>query len=297
MLELKQLAWFVRIAELGSMSRASVELNVAQPALSRQVRKMETALGQSLLIRTGRGVRVTEAGRVMVEHGRGILHQVTRLEEELGQVEQGVVGKVAIGMPPSISRSLTVPLSRALHQAMPDAGITLTEGLSLSMQESVMNGALDLALVFNPAPAPGLHLTPLGRYPLYVVSIPSESNAKSISLTRVAEMPLVIPSRPNVIRMELETRLAVQGMRPNIRFEVDTIPGLVDLVRDGLGVAVLPRVSIDAFGNSQDLLIRKIVKPEMALTLALIRSNRRPMTQVQTKAISLLEDLLQSKKP
>ena len=162
-MELKQLEWFVRIAELGSLTRASVELDVAQPALSRQVRNMEVALGQSLLIRTGRGVRVTEAGRVVVEHGRGILRQVARLEEELGRVKQGLVGRVAIGMPPSISRSLTVPLTRLFREAMPEAGMTLTEGLSQAMQESVLNGALDLALVFNPTPSPGLELIPMGH--------------------------------------------------------------------------------------------------------------------------------------
>ncbi len=292
-MELKQLEWFVRIAELGSLTRASVELDVAQPALSRQVRNMEVALGQSLLIRTGRGVRVTEAGRVVVEHGRGILRQVARLEEELGRVQQGLVGRVAIGMPPSISRSLTVPLTRAFRHAMPEAGMTLTEGLSQAMQESVANGALDLALVFNPTPSPGLELTPAGRYPLYVVTSPMARATKSMSLRRVAALPLVIPSRPNVIRMELENQLALLGMKPDIRFEVDTIPGLVDLVRDGVGAAVLPRISVSAFGESTGLQLRRIVKPEMAVTLMLVHSSRRPVTQVQRKSISILQDLLQ----
>ena len=291
-MELKQLEWFVRIAELGSLTRASVELDVAQPALSRQVRNMEQALGQTLLIRTGRGVRVTEAGKVVVEHGRGILRQVARLEEELLRVEQGLIGKVVIGMPPSISRSLTVPLTQAFRAAMPAAGLTLTEGLSQSMVEYVANGTLDMALVFNPSVAPGLELMPLGRYPLYLVSRPEAGNARSISLRRVADQPLVIPSRPNVIRMELENRLALIGLKPDIRLEVDTIPGLLDLVRAGYGTAVLPRVSVDAFGEGRSLQLRKIVRSELTITLALVRSSRRPATQIQTKTVVLLEQLL-----
>ena len=229
-MELKQIEWFVRIAELGSLTRASVELDVAQPALSRQVRNMEVELGEPLLVRTGRGVRVTEAGRVLVDHGRGILRQVTRLHEEIGRVRRGLVGKVAVGMPPSLSRSLTVPLTRAFYRGMPEAGLTLAEGLSQGMQESVANGDLDLALVFNATPSPDLELITIGDYPLYVVSSPNGSGAKTIPLARVSQLPLVIPSRPNVIRMELENQLAILGRKPTIRLEVDTIPGLVDLV-------------------------------------------------------------------
>ena len=85
-MDLKQLAYFVRVAELGSFTRASIALNIAQPALSRQIRLLEVELRQNLLTRNGRGALPTEAGNLLLKHGRGILHQVEVAREELGAV-------------------------------------------------------------------------------------------------------------------------------------------------------------------------------------------------------------------
>lgn len=119
-MDLKQIEYFVRVAELGSFTRASVVLDIAQPALSRQVRLLEVELRQNLLVRNGRGATPTEAGKLLLEHGRGILHQVERAREELGRVRGALAGRVAIGLPPSIAKVLTVPLTRAFRVKLPD---------------------------------------------------------------------------------------------------------------------------------------------------------------------------------
>ena len=85
-MDLKQLEYFIRVAELGGFTRASIALDIAQPALSRQVRQLEVELGHTLLIRNGRGVTLTESGKQLLEHARGILYQVSRTREELGRV-------------------------------------------------------------------------------------------------------------------------------------------------------------------------------------------------------------------
>ena len=94
-MDLMQIEYFVRVAELGSFTRASVVLDIAQPALSRQVRLLEVELRQNLLMRNGRGATPTEAGKLLLEHGRGILHQVERAREELGRVRGALAGRVA----------------------------------------------------------------------------------------------------------------------------------------------------------------------------------------------------------
>src|ERR1700710_1561415 len=101
-MDLKQLEYFIRVAELGSFTRAAIELQVAQPALSRQVRLLEVELRQNLLSRNGRGAIPTEAGQLLLAHGRGILHQVERAREELGRARGALVGRVALGLPPSV---------------------------------------------------------------------------------------------------------------------------------------------------------------------------------------------------
>ncbi|MDP3708854.1 MAG: LysR family transcriptional regulator, partial [Polaromonas sp.] len=160
-MDLKQLEYFVRVAELGSFTRASIALDVAQPALSRQVRLLEVELRQSLLVRNGRGATPTEAGKLMLAHGRGILHQVERAREELGRVRGSLAGRVAIGLPPTLARVLTVPLTRAFRHELTDARLSISEGLSAVMQEWLLNGRLDIAVLYNAQPAAGIEMTPL----------------------------------------------------------------------------------------------------------------------------------------
>ncbi|NBO42702.1 MAG: LysR family transcriptional regulator, partial [Betaproteobacteria bacterium] len=168
-MDLKQIEYFVRVAEMGSFTRAAIALNVAQPALSRQVRLLEVELRQTPLKRNGRGASPTEAGLLLLEHGRGILHQIERTHEALGRARSGLTGRVALGLPPSVARVLTVPLTRAFREKMPDAQLSISEGLTSAMQESLLNGRLDIALLYNMKPTSGLEVSHLVQEELWLV--------------------------------------------------------------------------------------------------------------------------------
>jgi LysR family nitrogen assimilation transcriptional regulator len=238
-MDLKQLEYFVRVAEVGSFTRAAAALDIAQPALSRQIRLLEVELHQNLLTRNGRGATPTEAGKLLLEHGRGILHQVSRAKEELGRVRGALAGRVAIGMPPSVSRVVAVPLIREFRRTMPDATLSIMEGLTVSMHEALLTGRLDIALLYNATPAPGIELTPLVDEPLFLVERQTAKKAtkpRPVSLRDLADFPLVIPSRPNAIRMQVETELAAVGQRPNVVLEIDGVATILDLIQDGAGL-------------------------------------------------------------
>ena len=149
-MDLRQLEYFVRVAELGGFSRAATALDVAQPALSRQVRLLEVELRQNLLTRNGRGAVPTEAGQLLLEHARGILHQVERARDELARMRGGLAGRVALGLPPSVARALAVPLMHAFRQQLPEARLAIIEALSTSMQEQIGTGRLDLPCSTTP---------------------------------------------------------------------------------------------------------------------------------------------------
>jgi len=117
-LDLRQLDYFVHVAELGSFSRASVLLSIAQSALSARVRHLELELQQPLLHRNGRGVTPTEAGKRLLQHARGILMQVNRTREELGALRGAPTGRLVIGLPPTIARLMTVPWLKSTCVAM-----------------------------------------------------------------------------------------------------------------------------------------------------------------------------------
>ena len=251
-MDLKQLEYFVRVAELGSFTRASQALDVAQPALSRQVRLLEVELRQNLLLRNGRGALPTDAGKLLLEHARGILHQVERAREELGRVGGALAGRVAIGLPPSLSRALAVPFTRAVRQQLPQASVSISEGLSTNMQEWLVTGRLDIAVLYNAQPAPSIELTPLLEEDLFLVQ-PRSARPSSrctaqtaVSLKDIALLPLVIPSRPNALRMLVETEMANLGLRPQVALEIDGVAAILDLVADGAGVALLSRNAVSS---------------------------------------------------
>jgi LysR family nitrogen assimilation transcriptional regulator len=294
-MDLKQLEYFVRVAELGSFTRAALALDIAQPALSRQVRLLEVELHQNLLTRNGRGAVPTEAGQLLLAHGRGILHQVERAREELGRVRGSLAGRVAVGLPTSLARVLTVPLTRAFRQQMPDATISISEGLSVAMQESLVNGRLDIAVLYNAKPGFETEITPLLEENLLLVQarppgLQEDPAPGPVSLKEVSELPLVIPSRPNAIRMHVESEMANIGCRLKIALEIDGVSAILDLVADGAGSAVLSRNAVDSSVRPSAYTVRAIANPVLRTKVSLATSSQRPTTLTQQATLALIKE-------
>jgi len=296
-MDLKQLEYFVRVAELGSFTKAAMALDVAQPALSRQVRLLEVELRQNLLLRNGRGATPTEAGQLLLEHGRGILHQVERAREELGRVRGALAGRVAVGLPPSMARVLTVPLTRAFRQQLPQASLSICEGLSANMQTWLTTGRLDIALLYNAQPGPELETQPLQDEELLLVQARSPgqpAQAPAVTLREVAQLPLVIPSRPNAVRMHVEAEMASIGCRPTVALEIDGVSAILDLVSDGAGAALLSRHAVASSIRPQAYQMRPVCAPALRIRLCLATSSLRPATLTQQSTLALIAQTLQA---
>jgi LysR family nitrogen assimilation transcriptional regulator len=305
-MDLKQLEYFVRVAELGSFTRASIALDIAQPALSRQIRLLEVELRQNLLTRNGRGALPTEAGNLLLKHGRGILHQVELAREELGAVRGALAGRVSIGLPPSLSRLITVPLSRAFKQQLPQAHLTLTEGFSVLMVEGLRVGNLDIAVLYNAEHSPEVELTTLHTEELVLISKTDPTPHKSahkptktktdkrqpITLAEVAMLPLILPSRPNAFRILIEGEMNAIGRKPNISLEVDGLNAILSLVKEGMGHAVLPSYTLSNFEDPSPFTVRSITEPRIMSQLMMVRAARRPSTETQKKAIEVVTSVL-----
>lgn len=294
-MDLKQLEYFVRVAELGSFTRASIALDIAQPALSRQVRLLEVELSLTLLTRNGRGALPTEAGKLLLAHGRGILHQMARAREELGRVRGSLAGRVAVGIPTSLARVLTVPLTRAFRAQMPDATISISEGLTAGIQDSLINGRLDIAILYNAQPSSDLEIEPFTEEDLVLVQarppgLEEDPPPGPISLLAAAQLPLVIPSRPNAIRMHVESEIVNAGGRLNIALEIDGVAAILDLVADGAGSAVLSRNAVANSVRPSAFNVRAIEDPVLKIKFALVTSALRPTTLTQKATLALIRE-------
>ena len=292
-MDLKQIEYFVRVAELGSFTRAAVVLNIAQPALSRQVRLLEVELRQNLLVRNGRGAVPTEAGKLLLEHGRGILHQVERAREELGRVRGALAGRVAIGLPTSVARVMTVPLTRAFRNDLPEVGLSISEGLSGAILGGLNSGHLDLVVLYNAQPSRETDVAHLLDEDLVLVrarppGLLEDPPPGPIALSEVAQLPLVIPTRPNAIRMHVESEMAQIGCTPQVALEIDGVSAILDLVADGAGCAVLSRNALLNSPRPSAYTAQAIGTPPLRIALSLATSLQRPSTQVQKAALDLV---------
>ena len=296
-MDIKQLEYFVRVAELGSFTRASVALGIAQPALSRQIRFLEVELRQNLLIRNGRGAQPTEAGQLLLKHGRGILHQVELAHEELGVVRGALAGRVSIGLPPSLSRLIIVPLVHAFNKQLPQAHLTLTEGFSVLMLEGLRVGNLDMAVLYDAASSPDVEVTTLHTEELVLISKAASAkrpNAKRppIQLADVADLPLILPSRPNAFRILIENKMSAMGSKPRITLEVDGLNAILSLVKEGLGHAVLPSYTLSNFDDPTLFTLRSIRGPRIMSELMLVRPSRRSSTETQKIAVDVVKSVV-----
>ena len=296
-MDLKQLEYFVHVAELGSFTRAASFLSVVQSALSRQVRALEVELRQPLFERTGRGVRLTEPGKRLLAHGRGILQQVERARLDVESHRGEASGRVVIGLTPSVSRTLTGPLVQAFRERLPNATLSVVEGLSTYVLEWLAIGRVDCAVVYNVTPSAAVDLLPVLDEPLYLVSArPSPGSGRlvgaTVTLAEVAEHELVIPSRPHSIRMLLESALAAESRRAKVGLEIESVPAILDLVqRDGLH-AVLALNAIKSSGNEAAFRARPIGRPRLVTTLWIATSAQRPRGPLLERTVELLRERL-----
>lgn len=294
-MDFKQLQYFLCVVEQGSFTRASRLLDVAQPALSRQVRLLEVEVRHNLLIRNGRGVTTTDAGKLLVEHARRILHQVEMAHEELGRVRGNMTGHVTVGLPPSLSKLMAVALISEFRHRLPGATLSISDGLSVSMQEWLVSGRLDIALLYKPQPSPDINTVPVMDEELFLIGPASrKSQSLPVTLKEVATLPLVIPRRPHEIRMLVESKMSEIGCKPNIALEVDGVPAILDLLADGAGYAILPLYAIAIYSKSDAYLFRRIVEPSLGSMLAIATSSRRPTTPTQEAVLKLIQDVCSS---
>ena len=293
-MNLKHLESFVRVAELGSFSKAARVLDIAQPALSRQVRSLETDLRETLLLRNGRGVTLTDAGQRLFEHGVQILQRVSQAREDLGAQRDAAVGHVTIGLPPSIGRRLTLPLIESFREHLPRARLTIVEGLSAHIAEWIGSGRADLGLLYNPDAQPALEITPLLQERLCLVEAVRgrKGNRGPVPLRELGAFPLILPERHQAIRRLLQTQANLAGVKLHVAWEVSSVPAIIDLVCARVGYAVLNASAVDASGRGSELAVRPIVEPELPSVLFLAQSATKPATPLTRRVARLLTELI-----
>jgi LysR family nitrogen assimilation transcriptional regulator len=287
--DLKQLEYFLRVVECGSFTAAASLLDISQPSLSRQVRLLEVELRHHLFTRNGRGAVATEAGKLLAEHARMILRQVDLAQESLSRMRSEVSGELTIGMPSSLARLVSIPLLTEFKKQFPGLHVSISDGMSIALEESLLNGRLDLALFYEATPSRDLATVAVLDEELLLISHASRAEPTgSITLAEVARLPLVMPRRPHEIRMIVERNMADLGCRPNIAFEVDSIPAILHLIDSGEQFAVLPTYAVLVYSMTDTYVHRRIVEPSLSSKLVLATAAKRTTSRLHEIALDLM---------
>jgi LysR family transcriptional regulator, nitrogen assimilation regulatory protein len=281
-MELRQLEYFVAIAEAGAFSRAAVRLAVPQPVLSRQIRALELELGTQLYHRTGRGIVLTEAGRILEQHARGVLETTAGAKRAISAIGSAPAGKVTIGMPPSVGAVLTAPIVGQFRAQFPRVSLGVMEGFSGHVLEWLTTGRIDVAVLYNAPRTSTLVAEPLVTDELFLLGPPRDpagAGDNPLPAARLAHIPLILPSRPHGLRVLVDDSLGRAGVVPNVQVEIDAMASTLSLLEKGLGYTILSYSCVHPLIQAGRIRKWSIVDPTMTRTLVVATSTQRPVTK------------------
>lgn len=271
-MELRQLRYFVRVAQLGSMGRAAADLGVVTSALSQQISRLESELSTRLLNRSSSGVQPTDAGLAFMAQAQLALRHAD--DAVLAAQQQRLSGHVSVGLAPTTGAVLGLPLMQAMRERYPAVRLHLVESLSGHLSDMLNARRLDLAVLFRSEDARRWSVLPLLSERLFVIgsaTLPGFKAGGRIRLAALSGLPLILPSGPHGLRATLDAAFAAAGVVPHVMAQIDSLAMLMDAVRAGLGATVQPgaataRVDAGSLGRPP-LIVREVADK------AAVRSN------------------------
>ncbi|WP_426956400.1 LysR substrate-binding domain-containing protein [Muricoccus radiodurans] len=287
-MELLPLRYFVEIARDGSLSRAAIRLGVSQPALSRQLRKLEGEVRTELFYRHGRGVALTEAGQRLYAVGAEVLERLTGAKEELLASRREVAGTITLGLPPSIASTLGAPLALRFAALFPQARLRIREGFSGVLVEWVENGRLDLAVLYDARRGPTTLVTPLLLEDLFLIEPPGTAGTGPAVLTELRSAVLMLPGPENGLRRVFDAACRKVRVEPRVVMEIDCVAALRQLVEDGRGRTVLPFGAVHREVQDGRLSARPFRHASMKAMLVVATPAHRPVTRLARLVLDLL---------
>ncbi|CAM4364041.1 LysR substrate-binding domain-containing protein [Comamonas aquatilis] len=255
-MELRQLRYFVRIVELGSMSRAALHLDMVQSALSQQISRLESELSTRLLQRTPRGVIPTEAGQAFFHEAQLTLRHA---EQAIHAAQQArLSGAVSMGLSPTIASVLGLPLMRAMRERYPDVRLHMVSTLSGHLTSLLNARQLDLAILFDTHTARRWSVMPLLEEQLFLIQsrqqpvAPRIAHAQPISLAQLQQVPLILPSGSHGLRSSVMASFTTAGFQSQMAMEIDSLPLLMEAVDAGMGATVQPWSAVALYKDAAE---------------------------------------------
>jgi LysR family nitrogen assimilation transcriptional regulator len=248
-MNLRTLENFLGVVEAGSLKGAASAVRIAQPALTRQIARLEEEFGAQLFIRHRRGVTLTEAGEQLRLHAERILGEVEAARDAVSAAGQEPAGSVALGLPTSMRYVLSGSVVSTYRRTWPNVFLRVHEAIGHVVEDLLRNRQVDVAILISDArDMENVELTPLVTEDVYLAGPPDVGLRldEPVPVDRLAELPIILLAPQNKLRLTIEAELSRRGRRLTTNLEVEGQPLVLDLVNQGIGYTVLPYCAIEA---------------------------------------------------
>ena len=294
----KQFRYFVAIAEQRSFLQAAQVLHISQPSVSAQIKLLEEELGVQLFERRFDGAILTPEGRDFLVHARTVLDAVEAAASSMRVHQSSEVGRVAVGIPGSLTSLLTVPLIQTVQREMPNVQLRVVSGLSGHIARWLPDGTIDFGLVYASAGMPGLDLEWVLDENLYLAArsrhdLQDVLNAQSQApANRLGALPMVLPGREHGLRSVIEEALGKVGLGLHVIAEVDAPEQLKEMVRRTGCFTILSLAAIQNDPAELALFTAPIVKPNIDRKISIAHTTGRPLSRAARRVNAIMKSLL-----
>jgi LysR family nitrogen assimilation transcriptional regulator len=292
--DIRQIRYFLKIAEKGSFTKAAEHLGVAQPALGLQIRKLEEELQVELLVRHSKGVDLTEAGRLLAYFGDKIMDDFSAARRAIASIAELPGGRIVVGVTPTLADRIVIPLLERVDEVGPDIAIHVVEGLSAVLAEKVHDGSVDFAVGYDMSSGPDLSVRRLGfdQVCLIEASATAAGKPETAEFSEISGKPLILPPRPHRVRQLVEDAARERKVSLNVVHEVYSAATSLRMVERGMGCALSGVAVFERHMRDRKVVARPLVNPSPTFEFGLVHLDRRPLSSADLRLARLIENLL-----
>lgn len=284
-MNLRTLRYFIAIADAGSLTAAAAIIPLAQPALTRQVRDLETELGVQLLQRSARGIRLTQAGVTFYESAQRMLAESARLKQRLSQSLPTGHATVVLGASPTLARVVLPGLFENCRDTLDGVELKTREAFTPALLDWLERGVIDMAIVTNPGSGRALSLQPLLGEPFALVSHPSMRMGPVVSVNQLTRIPLLMTSLHRGI---VESQMSALGKNLHVQAEIDSVDAIRELVTRGRWATIMP-VSVFKDSHHPTPVVMSEISGVQLNRMLVLATRSEPQ---QSPALTLVKDLV-----
>ncbi len=296
-MDLRQLRYFVAIAEEGSLSAAAQRVNVAQPSLSQHIIGVEKDLGVTLFNRSPRGMTLTQSGEILLAHARDILGAMDTAVEAVKQSGSEPQGDVTFGLPSSIAMVLSVPLAETVRLELPKVKFRAIDAMSGFIKTWLEDQSIDVGMLYDLHSVRHMNHIELMTEELHFFSAPdawpfSSRVGSPVKVSDIPKAELVLPSPHHGLRSMIDRFMKSQGVALNVVTEMDGLGQIKTLVARGSGHTILaPAAAID-FVERGDLIMAPIIEPKLIRPVYLVRNPAKSMSRANQELERITLDVI-----